>query len=169
MTKLYFLHPKLYQSFKMNELIFRLAIQNDLPAIVKMLASDDLGSSREQLEGPLDDQYVTAFSKILNDSNSQLIVATIHDEVIGVLQLNFITFLTYKGSTRALIEGVRICENHRSKGFGRKMFEYAISKAKEQNCHMVQLTTNKSRKDALKFYESIGFIASHEGMKLFLK
>ena len=89
--------------------------------------------------------------------------------IIGTLQMTFITYLTFKGGTRALIEAVRIDKAYRGKGFGKKLFEYAINRAKNKNCHMVQLTTNKSRSEALKFYQSLGFEATHEGMKLLLQ
>jgi GNAT superfamily N-acetyltransferase len=152
----------------MSQLTFRLATIADLPLIVKMLADDDLGSTREQSSNELAPQYLQAFEKISQDQNNELIVAMLNKEVMGVLQLTFITYLTYKGGTRALIEGVRVGSAHRGKGWGRKMFEYAILRAKEKNCHMVQLTTNKKRTDAFRFYESLGFVNSHEGMKLFL-
>ena len=87
-------------------------------------------------------------------------------KVIGVLQMTFIPYLTYKGSWRALIEGVRVAESHQSEGVGQKLFEWAIERAKERKCKMLQLTTDKARADALRFYERLGFKASHEGMKL---
>jgi GNAT superfamily N-acetyltransferase len=152
----------------MNQLTFRLATIADLALIVKMLADDDLGSTREQSSDVVNPQYLQAFEKISQDKNSELIVATLEHQVIGVLQITFTTYLTYQGGTRALIEGVRVDSSQRGKGWGRKMFEYAILRAKEKNCHMVQLTTNKKRTDAFRFYESLGFVNSHEGMKLFL-
>ena len=88
--------------------------------------------------------------------------------VIGVLQLTFIPYLTYRGGWRALIEGVRVDRRHRSAGIGRRLFEWAIARSRERGCHLVQLTSDKQRPDAIRFYESLGFAASHEGMKLHL-
>jgi ribosomal protein S18 acetylase RimI-like enzyme len=160
---------ELKEDLSVSDLNFKKATIEDLPIIVKMLVDDDLGSTREHILNSLDDAYLAAFNKISKDQNSELVVATIDEKAIGVLQITFITYLTYKGGTRALIEGVRVDSSLRGRGLGRKMIEYAILMAKEKDCHMVQLTTNKSRKDALRFYESMGFINSHEGMKFFLK
>ncbi|WP_197721982.1 GNAT family N-acetyltransferase [Mycoavidus cysteinexigens] len=76
------------------------------------------------------------------------------------------SYLTHRGSWRGLIEGVRIDNRFRSRGFGKMLFEWAMMRARERNCRMVQLTTDKLRPRAKQFYESLGFIASHEGMKL---
>ena len=88
--------------------------------------------------------------------------------VIGTLQLSFIQYLTYQGGIRAQIEAVRVYENYRNKGIGQELIEWAIERSKQKGAHVVQLTTDKKRKSALKFYEKLGFIASHEGMKLHL-
>jgi GNAT superfamily N-acetyltransferase len=147
-------------------LSFRRANADDLLSIVRMLADDPLGAAREQYEDPLPASYLTAFSAIQADANNELVVACEGEHVVGVLQLTFIPYLTYRGSWRALIEGVRIDARFRSRGFGKSMFEWAIARASERGCHMVQLTTDKLRPEALQFYESLGFVASHEGMKL---
>ncbi|MGS0524115.1 GNAT family N-acetyltransferase [Zobellia nedashkovskayae] len=84
------------------------------------------------------------------------------------MQLSYITYLTYQGGIRAQIEAVRVHEDYRSKGIGQQLFEWAIQRAKQKGAHVVQLTTDKKRPDALKFYEKLGFTASHEGMKLHL-
>jgi len=86
--------------------------------------------------------------------------------VVGVLQLTFIPYLTYQGGWRALIEGVRVARGARSQGLGKALLEWAIARARERGCVMVQLTTDKSRPDAKRFYDGLGFVASHEGMKL---
>jgi GNAT superfamily N-acetyltransferase len=148
---------------------FRRAGPGDLPAIVRMLADDPLGAKRERFETPLPEGYLRAFEAIARDPNNELVVACIDGEVVGVLQLTFIPYLTYQGGWRALIEAVRIDSKHRSQGLGKAMFEWAIARARERGCHVVQLTTDKARADAKRFYESLGFVASHEGMKLHLK
>ena len=146
----------------------REARSNDVGAIVDMLADDPLGKSREKPRRPLEDSYYTAFDAIDRDPNQHLVVATIDGRVVGVLQLTLLPYLTYRGGWRALIEGVRVDKTYRSRGIGRVLFGWAIEKARARDCHMVQLTTDKSRPAALRFYESLGFAASHEGMKLHL-
>ena len=151
------------------DLSYRNAAEDDLPTLVTMLGDDDLGSKREDLSMPLNSKYIDAFNSISSDPNNDLIVACYNDNIIGMLQLTFIPYLTYKGSWRCLIEGVRIHSKHRGQGLGKKLFELAISRAQERNCHLIQLTSDKTRIEALRFYESLGFVASHEGFKLHFK
>jgi GNAT superfamily N-acetyltransferase len=150
-------------------LSFRRARPDDVPAIVRMLADDPLGAKRERYETPLPDSYVEAFRAIDRDANNELVVACQDGGVVGVLQLTFIPYLTYQGGWRALIEGVRVDSRARSQGLGKALLEWAIARARERGCVMVQLTTDKTRADAKRFYEGLGFVASHEGMKLHLK
>jgi GNAT superfamily N-acetyltransferase len=133
-----------------------------------MLADDVLGATRERFETPLPASYLAAFAEIDADPNNELVVACLGDDVVGVLQLTFIPYLTHQGSRRVLIEGVRVARAHRGTGLGTRLFEWAIERARERGCRMVQLTTDKSRPDARRFYETLGFVASHEGMKLVL-
>ena len=147
-------------------MIFRKATENDLSKIVEMLADDALGKQRENFQDPLPPAYHDAFSKINQDENQELIVVEEEDEIIGTLQLSFIQYLTYCGGIRAQIEAVRIRKDKRGSGIGKRMFEWAIARAKERNAHVLQLTTDKKRPDAFAFYEKLGFISSHEGMKL---
>ena len=152
----------------MSDLTFRKATADDLTAIVTMLAHDILGASRERLEDPLPQPYLTAFSEIDRDPNNELVVACVGDVVVGVLQLTFIPSLSHVGSRRVLVEGVRVSSSHRSSGIGTKLFQWAIDRARERGCRVLQLTTDKRRADAKRFYEALGFVASHEGMKLAL-
>jgi len=145
---------------------FRLAVEADLAAIVRLLADDPLGAQREQYSTPLPASYHEAFAAIARDPNNELVVVELGDAVIGVLQLTYIPSITYRGGWRALIEGVRVAAAHRSGGVGRKLFEWAIARSRERGCHLLQLTSDKARPDAIRFYESLGFTASHEGMKL---
>jgi len=151
-----------------TDLTFRRATAADLPAIVGMLADDVLGAKRERFETPLPASYLKAFEEIEADPNNELVVACLDDAVVGVLQLTIIPYLTHQGSRRALIEGVRVSSAHRGTGLGTRLFEWAIGRARERGCRMVQLTTDKARPDAKRFYEALGFVASHEGMKLVL-
>ncbi|MGE0567193.1 MAG: N-acetyltransferase family protein [Bacteroidia bacterium] len=150
-------------------MIIRKATQEDLAQIVAMIADDDLGKTRENFQVPLPDGYISAFENIIADQNQELIVLeNCNFEVIGTLQLSFIQYLTYQGGIRAQIEAVRIRRDKRGHGVGKKLFEWAINRAKERNAHLIQLTTDKKRPDAIHFYEELGFNATHEGMKLHL-
>lgn len=148
---------------------FRRARADDVLDIVRLLADDPLGATRERYERPLPESYARAFRAIEQDANNELVVACRGERVVGVLQLTYIPSLTYQGGWRALIEGVRVDSGERSQGLGKTLFEWAIGRARERGCHMVQLTTDKARPDAKRFYEGLGFVASHEGMKLHLK
>lgn len=142
-------------------------MRQDVPFIVQLLANDKLGQMREKYEDPLPEKYYHAFERIDADPNQELVVVEdSQSEILGTLQLSFIPYLTYQGGIRAQIEAVRIREGVRGEGLGQKMFEWAIERSKERNAHLLQLTTDKQRPDALRFYEKLGFKASHEGMKL---
>lgn len=149
-------------------LSFRPAVEQDVPSIVQMLADDPLGAKRERFQAPLPRAYYAAFEAIAADANNELVIAEAGGRAVGVLQLTFIPYLTHQGSWRALIEGVRVCSSARGQGIGRALFKWAIARAEERGCRLVQLTTDKSRSDAKRFYESLGFEATHEGMKLHL-
>ena len=136
---------------------------------MRLLADDLLGAKRERFETPLPESYVRAFEAIDADPNNELAVACMGMEVVGVLQLTFTPYLTYQGGWRAQIEGVRVASALRSSGIGRQLFLWAIERARRSGCHLVQLTSDKARPDAIRFYEGLGFKASHEGMKLHLE
>ncbi|MFK7847647.1 MAG: N-acetyltransferase family protein [Rhodothermales bacterium] len=150
----------------MSDLQFRDAVLEDLPFLVQTLADDPLGAQREQFETPLPAAYTEAFQTIHSDPNHRLILCEVDGIIAGFFQLSFLPNLTYIGSWRALIEGVRVAKTHRRQGIGRAMFEHAIALCKARKCILLQLTTDKKRPEAVAFYESLGFIASHEGMKL---
>ncbi|WP_276370558.1 GNAT family N-acetyltransferase [Chryseolinea sp. H1M3-3] len=146
---------------------FRKATKADVPHIVRMLANDPLGALREDLKHF--SIYEKAFELISKDEHQELMVAESDDgEVIGTFHLTFIQYLTHQGSIRAQIESVRVREDHRGKGIGEKMFTWAIQRAKDKGANLVQLTSDKKRPDAIRFYERLGFVASHEGFKLFI-
>jgi ribosomal protein S18 acetylase RimI-like enzyme len=149
-----------------SDITFRGARREDLQRIVQMLADDPLGARRERYELPLPQAYLAAFEAIDADPNNEVVVASLNGEVVGVLQITFIPGLTYQGGWRALIEGVRVDASNRSSGLGKAMIEHAIQRARERGCHLAQLTTDKSRPAAKRFYEALGFVATHEGMKL---
>lgn len=147
---------------------FRAATRADLPAIVAMLADDHLGQSREDPSLPLDQRYLEAFAAIQADKNQLLAVAERDGDVVGTVQLSYIPGLSHRGSWRGQIENVRIAAALRGQGAGKAMIEWAIEQCRTRGCGMVQLTADKSRADAIRFYESLGFKASHEGLKLAL-
>ena len=145
---------------------FRLATHDDLSKIVQMLSDDPLGAKREIFDDPLPETYIKAFKSIKDDPNNELVIATTGVDIAGFLQITFIPYLTYQGRWRTLVEGVRVNKKYRGQGIGKRLFKWAIQRAKDKNCHLIQLTTDKQRPDAIKFYESLEFTASHEGMKL---
>ena len=151
-----------------STILIREATLADLPCIIRMLADDKLGHAREIFDEPLPALYRDAFDKISESDANELLVAVFENRVVGVSQLTFIPYLTFRGGKRALIEGVRVDAAHRSRGIGRLMIAEAICRARDEGCHLIQLTTDKSRPEAKKFYESLGFVASHEGLKLSL-
>jgi len=151
------------------KLIFREAMEKDLSTLISMLADDKLGAQREDPSTPLNHSYLSAFSHITQDPNNQLVVVESQGELVGMLQLTFIPYLTHIGSWRCLIEGVRIHRDYRGQGLGGELFNWAIARAKDKGCNLVQLTSDKLRPDAIRFYESLGFKATHEGFKLKLE
>lgn len=146
----------------------RPARRADLPAIVAMLADDVLGQSREAAGPTLDPAYAEAFAAIARDPNQFMAVLEDDGEVVGYLQLTFIPGLSLKGMLRGQIESVRIASSRRGQGFGHLMLQWAIAECRRRGCGLVQLAMNKSREDTLRFYKSLGFVASHEGFKLTL-
>jgi ribosomal protein S18 acetylase RimI-like enzyme len=150
----------------LSELTFRDATREDLPALVALLANDPLGSLRED---PHDlASYERALAEIDADPNHQVLVAVSGGSVAGMLQLSFLPHLTYEGGWRAQIEGVRVAAHLRSEGLGRHLVSEALGRARKRGCHLVQLTTDRTRSDALRFYEGLGFEATHHGLKLHL-
>lgn len=147
----------------------REATRQDVPSIVALLGQDQLGHHRETPGEPLPDGYWKAFDAIDDDPNNLLVVAEDQGVVVGTLQLTFLPYLTFRGGWRGQIEAVRIAAERRGEGVGRQMMEWAIDQARRRGCHLVQLTTNRTRKDARRFYESLGFESSHDGMKLYLE
>jgi GNAT superfamily N-acetyltransferase len=149
----------------METIQFRTARFDDVPAIVALLADDPLGSQRERTGTPLDACYVAAFRAIEADANQQLAVVCDGEDIVGTLQLSFIPGIARMGAWRGQIEAVRIAAHRRDSGLGQKMIEWAIDQCRARGCSLVQLTTDKSRADAHRFYEKLGFVASHEGYK----
>jgi GNAT superfamily N-acetyltransferase len=152
----------------MADVHFRRAAATDVPAIIALLGDDVLGKEREDLGTPLNSSYIEAFDAIEADPNQLLAVATVDDAVVGTLQLTFIPGLTRTGAWRGQIEGVRVAAEYRGAGLGQQMFDWAIEQCRSRGCYLVQLTTDRERPDANRFYENLGFVSSHIGYKLIL-
>jgi GNAT superfamily N-acetyltransferase len=148
----------------MSDMIFREAVRADLPAVIALLADDVLGKARDFTQ--VDEAYERAFADISADPRNFLIVAEQGGELVGCLQVTYIPGLGRHGAERALIESVRVRSDRRGQGLGRELMAWVVDQARQRGCALVQLTTDKSRSDAHRFYLGLGFVASHEGMKL---
>jgi GNAT superfamily N-acetyltransferase len=145
----------------------REAVEGDVPAVVQLLAADQLGATRDGAVGVDDLQpYLRAFRAVDADPAHLLLVAVDDRDVIATMQLSMLPGLARRGALRAQIEAVRVRADYRGRGLGAALFEWAVAEARRRGCALVQLTTDKSRADAPRFYERLGFVASHEGLKL---
>ncbi|WP_206661624.1 GNAT family N-acetyltransferase [Legionella pneumophila] len=153
----------------MNQIIrHRKANINDLPSIVFLLQDDELGRAREYIQPEMDQRYIDAFYKIERDPNQYLMIVENDVEIMGTCHLTIMPSLTFIGQTRMQIEAVRVSEKFRGQKIGEWMINTAINYGKSQGASIIQLTTNKKRARVKKFYEKLGFEASHEGMKLYM-
>ncbi|MFD5079677.1 GNAT family N-acetyltransferase [Streptomyces sp. NPDC058371] len=148
----------------MGDLEIRRAGADDVPAVVAMLADDPLGAERESPDDLT--PYLAALERLNADPNQHLMVAVREGHVIGTLQLTVIPGLSRKGATRSTIEGVRVHADERGSGLGSLLIEWAVDESRRQGCQLVQLTSDATRTDAHRFYERLGFTASHVGFKL---
>ncbi|MGW4670402.1 N-acetyltransferase family protein [Streptomyces sp. NPDC004324] len=150
----------------MGDLEIRPAVADDVPAIVAMLADDALGAQRESPDDLT--PYLAALERLSSDPHQHLVVAVREGRIVGTLQLTIIPGLSRRGATRALIEAVRVHTDERGSGLGTRIIEWAIAESRRQDCRLVELTSDASRTDAHRFYERLGFTASHLGFKLAL-
>ncbi|NIK62464.1 GNAT family N-acetyltransferase [Kribbella shirazensis] len=148
----------------MNDLVIRRAARDDVAAIVAMIADDQLGSTRESVDDLT--PYLKAFEQIDADPNQLLVVAERNQQVIGTLQLTIIPGLSRRGSSRGLIEAVRVAAPARGSGLGTTLIQWAVEESRTRGCTLVQLTSDKTRTDAHRFYTNLGFENTHEGFKL---
>jgi GNAT superfamily N-acetyltransferase len=151
----------------MNDLVIRRATASDVATIVAMIADDQLGATRESVDDLT--PYLAAFDQIDADPNQLLMVAERNDDVIGTLQLTIIPGLSRRGATRGLIEAVRVATSARGSGLGTTLIQWAVEESRTRGCALVQLTSDKSRTDAHRFYTNLGFENTHEGFKLKLR
>ncbi|WP_326611428.1 GNAT family N-acetyltransferase [Streptomyces scopuliridis] len=148
----------------MSDLKIRPAAHDDIPAIVAMLADDPLGAQRESPDDLT--PYTEAYERLARDPNQHVVVADRDGRVIGTLQLTIIPGLSRRGATRSIIEAVRVHADERGSGLGTRFIEWAVDESRRQGCQLVQLTSDASRTDAHRFYERLGFTASHVGFKM---
>jgi GNAT superfamily N-acetyltransferase len=146
--------------------VLRRARDADVPALVRLLADDPLGAGREAVTDL--EPYRRAFALVDADPAHLLVVAVDGKQVVATLQLSFLPGLSRRGALRGQVEAVRVRADHRGRGVGAAMFGWAIEEARRRGCALVQLTTDASREDARRFYEGLGFVASHTGLKLSL-
>ena len=146
------------------QIAIRAARAEDIGVIIAMLADDPLGGPRERIEDPLPQSYLAAFDRITNDPNIQLVVAEDEGAVVGCLQLCILPGLSSQGTSRGLIEDVRVASHCRSRGIGEQMVQWAVAEARTRGCKVVELLTHHTRVDAQRFYERLGFARSHVGM-----
>ncbi|WP_338897228.1 GNAT family N-acetyltransferase [Streptomyces sp. TG1A-60] len=151
----------------MGDLAIRPATKDDVPEIVAMLADDPLGAKRESPDDLV--PYFTALERLSDDPNQHLVVAVREGRVVGTLQLTIIPGLSRRGSTRSIVEGVRVHADERGSGLGTQLIQWAIDTSRHQGCQLVQLTSDVTRTDAHRFYERLGFEATHLGFKLPLR
>ncbi len=144
----------------------RAARRDDVRVIVAMLADDPLGSGRERIEDPLPPCYFRAFGAVESDPNIQLVVAELDGAVVGCLQLCILPGLSSQGSSRGLIEDVRVASDLRGRGIGEQLVQWAVAQARGRRCSLVELLTHNTRVDAQRFYKRLGFQSSHVGMTL---
>ncbi|GAA4231417.1 GNAT family N-acetyltransferase [Postechiella marina] len=146
---------------------FRRATEKDIYQIVSLFADDPLGKKREQLNKPLPETYLNAFKAIDADKNQELmVVENDNKEIIATFQLSYIQYMNYYGGLRAQVESVQVRKDQRGLGVGKTIFDWTIKRAKEKNVRILQLTSDKLRPKAINFYKKLGFIDSHEGMKM---
>ena len=153
----------------MHDIRIRFGTREDLPAIVRLLADDELGAKREIVSEPLAQVYSDAFAAMRAQTGNELFVAESDGEVVGCLQLTLTPGLSRAGMSRGTIEGVRVSSRHRGQRIGELLMRAAIDRSRELGCGLVQLTTDRTRLDAQRFYERLGFEPSHIGMKLPLR
>jgi ribosomal protein S18 acetylase RimI-like enzyme len=152
-----------------SEVQVRRAERADVPAIVRLLADDVLGAARELVSDPLAQVYWDAFDAMAGQPGNEYLVAELDGAIVGCLQLTIIAGISRAGMTRAQIEGVRVSAAHRGRRIGEQLMQAATDRARERGCRLVQLTSDKSRVDAQRFYQRLGFVSSHVGMKLTLE
>jgi GNAT superfamily N-acetyltransferase len=149
-------------------LTYRDARPEDLPFIIALAVEDNVVPTDDDPANAMAPEYLAVLAAIDADPNERFVIAELAGEPVGTLQLSFLPNLMWRGMWRALVEQVHVSAAHRSKGLGSDMMRWAIEQSRQRGCGMVQLTSNKKRLDAHRFYERLGFVKSHEGFKYYL-
>ena len=152
----------------MSRLTYRSAMPGDLPFLIGMIVEDSVVSTGDDPADAFDDDYIKALATIAADPNQEMIVVELEGDAVGCFQITYIPGLMRHGSWRGLLEVVHVRADKRNLGLGSEMMRWAIERCRERNCGLVQLTSNKKRIDAHRFYERLGFQKSHEGFKCYL-
>ncbi|MEL7463702.1 MAG: GNAT family N-acetyltransferase [Pseudomonadota bacterium] len=153
-------------SDKAADIAFHTAAAADLPAILALIVDDQLGAARDVEDAGEGSAYRAAFDAIAADPNNELVVVRLNGQVIGTMQLSYLPGLARRGAWRGQIEAVRVASHLRGRGVGRRMMQWAVDRCRARGCALVQLTSDKSRTEAHRFYAGLGFVASHEGYKI---
>ena len=150
-------------------IFFRPATLGDLPAIVALLDDDENSKGREDPSLPLDARYIAAFGAIDRDPNQESIVAELHGRIVGTMQLTYIPGIAFRGAWRGVIEAVRVASDVRGQRIGAEMIAWAVERCRARGCDFAQLMSMRTRENAHRFYERLGWTKSHYGFKLKLK
>jgi GNAT superfamily N-acetyltransferase len=146
----------------------RAATVEDLSSILGLVAEDEISRSRRNFSTEVTPRLVSMLEVLTADPNNELLVGEEQGRVVATLQLTFIPGLGGGGRWRAQVEAVFVAESERGRGFGRQLMEEAIIRARARDCGHMQLTSDKRRYRAHRFYQRMGFLSSHEGIKLLL-
>ncbi len=149
-------------------LAYRPATEADLPFIVGLIFEDAVVVTNDAVADALGADYRKALAAIAADPNQEMFVVDENGVPVGCFQLTYIPGLMRRGMWRGLIESVHVSAAHRNRGLGSEMMRWAVEHCRARGCGMIQLTSNKKRTDAHRFYRRLGFEQSHEGFKLFL-
>lgn len=149
-------------------LSYRTATPADLPFIIGLVVEDGVIHTGDDPADAMHADYVDALAEITADPNEEMIVVEENGAPVGCFQLSYLPGLMRRGMKRGQIEVVHVAASHRNRGIGGDMMRWALERCRQNGCAMVQLTSNKKRLDAHRFYERLGFLKSHEGFKYYL-
>ncbi len=149
-----------------SETTVREAADGDLPRIVELLAQLSLDAPREEFGPPLPESYRSAFREVEADPRQRLFVVETEGRIVGAASLVIVPNLSHQGRPYAIVENVVVDAAKRGGGYGELLLRYAMAEARRAGCYKLSLTSNKQRRDAHRFYESLGFRATHEGFRV---
>lgn len=151
-----------------DKVVVRVATRDDVPGMMRLLRTELPHSLDLATSGENDPRYLEAFERVSADQNQLLIVATMKERVVGATQMTMIPYVAYGGGWIGHIEAFAVDPFVRRQGVGARLVAFAVDAARARGCFRLQLTSNKRRSEAHRFYERVGFVASHEGFKMML-